>query len=152
MPFPSFCYQSNAFQSGLATSWSRDCHSCSPAESICPSGRVEANPHSSSSLSIPWWQNLAPFDPIWLTYGLHWFSLVHEPRTTSVKSFLSFNPLQGFWSLLKCVVCCVGLCQQVQHHPSDLTWAGGPWAVAWLCGVDALPSLATPLWLFLCCL
>lgn len=129
------------FQSGLATSSSRDCHSCRPAEIICPSGRIEVNPNSSPSASHNG-KTLHHLTNLWFALG---FSFGHVPRRTSLKSFLSFSPLQGFWSLLNCMACCLGLCQQGQCHPLDSTWTGSPRAMSWLCGVDALPSLTFPL-------
>lgn len=135
------CYQSNAFEFGLAQV--RTWHSCSPADSICPSGRMEDKPHSSSSLSIPRQQNLAPFGPVWLTYSLHWFSPVHVPRKTSeefpdaLKMGISIcSPLEGFelqavrdaavgifppWGVQACT-----LLTSVMHLPSmQLTISGG---------------------------
>lgn len=87
---------------------------------------MEANPTPSSYsrwLSILDWQNLAPFYPISsanLQFALFgWFVclfVVCGVGTTSLKGFLFLTPFQKFWCLLKCMVCSLGLDQQV-HLP-----------------------------------
>ena len=87
---------------------------------------MEANPTPSSYsrwLSILDWQNLAPFYPIssanlqFALFGLFvCLFVVCGVGTTSLKGFLFLTPFQKFWRLLKCMVCSLGLDQQV-HLP-----------------------------------
>ena len=87
---------------------------------------MEANPTPSSYsrwLSILDWQNLAPFYPIssanlqFALFGLFvCLFVVCGVGTTSLKGFLFLTPFQKFWCLLKCMVCSLGLDQQV-HLP-----------------------------------
>lgn len=85
---------------------------------------MEANPTPSSYsrwLSILDWQNLAPFYPIssanlqFALFGLFvCLFVVCGVGTTSLKGFLFLTPFQKFWRLLKCMVCSLGLDQQVR--------------------------------------